>query len=115
MGWTTTQQGYKILQLDSDQATQGFSGAPVFDENLDVVVGMIQEGIRNDEIGRPSFALPIELIKKVFPDLPIVDHNIHHRKNFAVPVLLPYRVNRKAQEDELARAYSTYNPQKPLH
>ena len=71
MGWSTTQQGHKILQLDFNQITHGFSGAPVFDEKLKVVVGVLQQGIKNDEIGRPSFALPIELVKELFPDLQV--------------------------------------------
>ena len=71
MGWTTTRQGHKILQLDSDQVTHGFSGAPVYDEKLKVVVGMLQQGIKNDEIGRPSFALPIELVKELYPELQV--------------------------------------------
>ncbi|MBN1449592.1 MAG: tetratricopeptide repeat protein, partial [Anaerolineales bacterium] len=71
MGWTTTPQGYKILQLDSKHITHGFSGAPVLDEKLGVVVGVLQQGIKNDEIGRPSFALPIEVIKEVYPDLQV--------------------------------------------
>lgn len=71
MGWTTTRQGHKILQLDSRQITHGFSGAPVYDENLGVVVGVLQQGIKKEEIGRPSFALPIEQAEEIFPDLQV--------------------------------------------
>jgi len=38
---------------------------------LKVVVGILQQGIKNNEIGRPSFAFPIELIKEIYPDLQV--------------------------------------------
>ncbi|MFZ5909788.1 MAG: tetratricopeptide repeat protein [Chloroflexota bacterium] len=72
MGWTREKgKRFPILQLDSRQITHGFSGAPVWDEDLQVVVGMLQQGITNEQIGRPSFALPIEVIQQAYPDLPV--------------------------------------------
>jgi len=72
MGWTREKgKRFPILQLDSRQITHGFSGAPVWDEELQAVVGMLQQGITNEEIGRPSFALPIEVIKEIYPELHI--------------------------------------------
>ncbi len=72
MGWTREKgKAFEVLQLDSDQVTHGFSGAPVWDETLNVVVGMLQQGIKQEEIGRPSFALPIEVIQSLYPDLQV--------------------------------------------
>ena len=69
MGWTSSADGDALLQLDSRQITFGFSGAPIWDDELQVVVGIMKEGITNESVGRPSFDIPIELAKDIQPDL----------------------------------------------
>ncbi|MFZ5877854.1 MAG: S1 family peptidase [Chloroflexota bacterium] len=71
LGWIQSPRGYAQLQLESRQVTQGFSGAPIWDLELESVVGMLQNGIKAEEAGRPSFGLPMEVLKGIYPDLPL--------------------------------------------
>lgn len=71
LGWVKGANGHTSLQLDSRQITHGFSGAPVWDEELQAVVGMLQNGIKAEEVGKPSFALPMEVLKDIYPALPV--------------------------------------------
>lgn len=71
LGWVQGPRGYTQLQLESRQVTQGFSGAPIWDLELEAVVGMLQNGIKAEELGRPSFGLPMEVLKKIHPSLPL--------------------------------------------
>ena len=71
LGWIHDARGFKILQLDCRQVTHGFSGAPVWDQAAQAVIGILEKGITINEIGRPSFALPMELAREAFPDLPV--------------------------------------------
>jgi len=69
IGWSSDAEGDALLQLDSRQITFGFSGAPVWDDDLKVVVGIMQQGIKDESIGRPAFAIPIELANEVVREL----------------------------------------------
>lgn len=71
LGWVKDANGHVSLQLDSSQVTHGFSGALVWDEELQAVVGMLQSGIKAEEVGKPSFALPMEVLKEIYPSLPL--------------------------------------------
>lgn len=71
LGWIQSPRGYSQLQLESQQVTQGFSGAPIWDVELASVVGMLQSGIKADEVGRPSFGLPMEVLQEKYPSLPL--------------------------------------------
>ena len=71
LGWIQSPVGHSQLQLDSDQVTHGFSGAPIWDEELQAVVGMLQSGVALEEVGKPSFGLPMEVLKGIYPDLPL--------------------------------------------
>ena len=68
--------GIKLIQLRSEQVTPGFSGAPVFDENTQRVVGMIVAITPPDEYkrqGTTAFAIPSETIRKYCPELQVSD------------------------------------------
>ena len=85
IGWISTPNGDKLLQLKSDEITSGFSGAPVWDDELEVVVGIMQQGIKDESIGRPAFAIPIELanevVKELQPDLRLKIKKTRSRKS----------------------------------
>ncbi len=82
MGWTKERgKDFSVLQLKSDEITHGFSGAPIWDEKLKFVVGLLQQGIKNEDIGKPSFALPIEFIKRIYPTLAL---NVPSKNDLAI-------------------------------
>jgi WD40 repeat protein len=64
----TTERGFPVLQLRSSEVTRGFSGAPVWDATLDVVIGMVASIIRQDPYGKlveTAFIIPVETLRKV--------------------------------------------------
>jgi WD40 repeat protein len=64
--------GIQYLQLESSQVTPGFSGAPVFDEVSQRVVGMVAAIAPPDEYqrqGTTAFAIPAETLREVCPEL----------------------------------------------
>ncbi|HQV93455.1 MAG TPA: serine protease, partial [Anaerolineales bacterium] len=68
--------GIKHIQLRSEQVTPGFSGAPVFDENTQRVVGMIVAITPPDEYkrqGTTAFAIPAEIMREICPELQVSD------------------------------------------
>jgi formylglycine-generating enzyme required for sulfatase activity len=68
----TTLDGVRILQLQSRQVTSGFSGAPLWDQRGERVVGMVTAIANADQHGRQgetAFATPIEVLMKVWPNL----------------------------------------------
>lgn len=71
LGWIQGPAGHTQLQFESRQVTQGFSGAPIWDVELESVVGMLQSGIKAEDVGRPSFGLPMEVLQEIFPELPL--------------------------------------------
>ena len=71
-----TINGLNLLQLDSKQVTPGFSGAPIFDDVTERVVGMVVAITPPDEyqrLGTTAFAIRSETIRNVCPDLQISD------------------------------------------
>jgi len=72
----TLQQGMRVLQISSPQATPGFSGAPVMDEVNRRVVGMVTSITRPDTYGRmaeTAFVTPTETLRMVCPELQLKD------------------------------------------
>lgn len=64
------QRQHNLVQLQSPQANHGMSGAPVWDEQRGVVIGIITKG--HNELGRnenTTFATPAELIFKTCPEI----------------------------------------------
>ena len=67
-----TLNGIQYLQLESSQVTPGFSGAPVFDEVTQRVVGMVVAIAPPDEYqrqGTTAFAVPAETLRAIIPEL----------------------------------------------
>jgi hypothetical protein len=63
-------QRVPMLQLQSEQVTVGFSGAPVWDPDLKAVVGMITTIVTGDRYGRgrtTAFATPAEVLAAICP------------------------------------------------
>ncbi len=94
---------------------QGYSGGPVWDETLGCCIGIIVAADKSSAL-RASYLIPARKIADIWKDLPI--ENLRRKSNTKtqreLPVLLPYRVNRKAQEDCLAEVFSRNAPQTPL-
>jgi WD40 repeat protein len=68
----TAAAGYEQLALRSDEATLGFSGAPIWDPELGVVVGMVKSiarGDRGQRLENTAFGVPAEVIRDLCPDL----------------------------------------------
>lgn len=71
-----TINGLRLLQIDSKQVTPGFSGAPIFDDVTNRVVGMVVAITPPDEyqrLGTTAFAIPSETIRETCPELQISD------------------------------------------
>src|SRR5712691_5362297 len=66
--------GQPLLQLRSSEITSGFSGAPVWDELRERVIGMVVEAAKVDSIGKmaeTAFATPIEALQAICTKLQI--------------------------------------------
>lgn len=66
----------RVLQLESSQITQGFSGSPVWDEQTQRVVGMVSDIALPDEHGRgrdTAFATPSESLHAAHAALVLVE------------------------------------------
>lgn len=74
LGKVTLDSGIQVLQLRSQEVTGGFSGAPVWDEVVGQVVGMVTATIgpdRRERLTETAFATPTETLLDVWPSLPI--------------------------------------------
>ena len=72
----TWENGFPVLQMDSGEVSLGFSGAPVWDKELQVVIGMVTSISRPDSAGRQTranFVIPAETLSRVCPDLRLTD------------------------------------------
>jgi WD40 repeat protein len=68
----TAAAGYDQLALRSEEATLGFSGAPIWDPDLGVVVGMVKSIARGDpgqRLGTTAIGVPAEVIRDLCPEL----------------------------------------------
>jgi len=68
----TTENGHPVLQLRSNEVALGSSGAPVWDGELGIVIGMVVSIIPQDEHGKQaetSFITLIETLRAVCPEL----------------------------------------------
>ncbi len=68
----TTLGGGRVLQLQSQEVTPGFSGAPIWDATIERVVGMVTAITNPDDYGRlgaTAFATPTEVLIEIWPDL----------------------------------------------
>ena len=63
----TTYQGYPVLQLRSSEITAGFSGAPVWDDDLGIVIGMITSITKPDRyvrLAETAYVTPVETLRE---------------------------------------------------
>jgi WD40 repeat protein len=68
----TADAGYDQLALRSEEATLGFSGAPIWDPELGVVIGMIKSIARGDpgeRLANTAIGVPVEVIRDLCPEL----------------------------------------------
>ena len=68
----TERDGYDQLALRSEEATRGYSGAPIWDPELGVVVGMVKGIARGDpgqRLGSTTIGVPVEVIRHLCPEL----------------------------------------------
>src|SRR6266568_4488904 len=71
-----TRAGQPLLQLRSSEITEGFSGAPVWDEVRRRVVGMVVIAAQTDPLGKlgeTAFATPTETLRAISPALQVSD------------------------------------------
>jgi WD40 repeat protein/S1-C subfamily serine protease len=71
----TSEGGFEVLQLRSNEVSRGFSGAPVWDAH-GAVIGLVVSVTRADELGRQdevAFIRPVEQLIELCPELrPVV-------------------------------------------
>jgi WD40 repeat protein len=68
----TATAGYDQLALRSEEATLGFSGAPIWDPELGVVIGMVKSIFSKDRgqrLGTTAIGVPVEVIRSLCPEL----------------------------------------------
>jgi hypothetical protein len=71
-----TRAGHPLLQLRSSEITEGFSGAPVWDEVRRRVIGMVVIAAQTDPLGKlgdTAFATPTETLRAISPALQVSD------------------------------------------
>ncbi|MDQ1252906.1 MAG: hypothetical protein QG646_2048, partial [Euryarchaeota archaeon] len=69
-----TERGTSLLQIDSNEITKGFSGAPLWDESRQRVIGIVVGAIKKDlldKLQNVSFAIPSEMVQSICPELKI--------------------------------------------
>jgi WD40 repeat protein/energy-coupling factor transporter ATP-binding protein EcfA2 len=71
-----TERGTSLLQIDSNEITKGFSGAPLWDKSRQRVIGIVVGAIKKDlldKLQNVAFAIPSEMIQSICPELKIRD------------------------------------------
>ena len=71
-----TERGNSLLQIDSNEITAGFSGAPLWDESRHRVIGIVVSIAKKDSFGKlqnVAFAIPSEVLQSICPELKIKD------------------------------------------
>jgi WD40 repeat protein len=99
-----TKAGQPLLQLRSSEITQGFSGAPVWDELRQRVIGMVVMVATPDasgKMGETAFATPTETLQRVCTDLQIPDSNPYRGLNPFTEAQAKFFFGRKPEVDRL--------------
>src|SRR6266446_3641970 len=99
-----TKAGQPLLQLRSSEITQGFSGAPVWDELRRRVIGMVVIVATPDasgKMGETSFTTPTETLQRVCTDLQIPDSNPYRGLNPFTEAQAGFFFGRKREVDRL--------------
>ena len=71
-----TERGISLLQINSNEITEGFSGAPLWDESRHRVIGIVVSIAVTDSHGKLqniAFAIPSETLISICPELEIKD------------------------------------------
>ena len=74
----TTEFGHRVLQIQSKEVTLGFSGAPIWDAELGVVVGIVTSILTEDKYGKQreiAFNIPVETLRGICPNLAVIPDN----------------------------------------
>ncbi|MCY2966249.1 MAG: serine protease [Planctomycetota bacterium] len=70
---TQTKAGFKCWQFRSQEITDGYSGAPLFDSNTGLVLGMVSQNAIPDPIQlrniETAFAISCQTLCRVYPEL----------------------------------------------
>jgi hypothetical protein len=99
-----TKAGQPLLQLRSSEITQGFSGAPVWDELRQRVIGMVVIVATPDvsgKMGETAFATPTEILQRVCTDLQIPDINPYRGLNPFTEAQEKFFFGREQEVDKL--------------
>ena len=84
IGWTT-ENDHPVLQVRGSEIRPGFSGAPVWDEHHQVVIGMVVSFLEPDPY-RPAtetaFIIPSETLQRICPTLPLATISLSHPSMF---------------------------------
>ncbi len=99
-----TKAGQPLLQVRSSEITQGFSGAPVWDELRKRVIGMVVIVATPDasgKMGETAFATPTETLQSVCTDLQILDSNPYRGLNPFTEAQAKFFFGRKQEVDRL--------------
>ncbi len=99
-----TKAGQPLLQVRSSEITQGFSGAPVWDDLRQRVIGMVVIVATPDasgKMGETAFATPTETLQRVCTDLQIPDINPYRGLNPFSEDQAKFFFGRKQEVDRL--------------
>ena len=99
-----TKAGQPLLQIRSSEITQGFSGAPVWDQLRQRVIGMVVMVATPDasgKMGETAFATPTETLQRVCTDLQIPDINPYRGLNPFTEAQAKFFFGRKQEVDKL--------------
>jgi WD40 repeat protein/energy-coupling factor transporter ATP-binding protein EcfA2 len=110
-----TKAGYPLLQLQSSEITEGFSGAPVWDEPRRRVIGMVVIAAEADDIGKlveTAFATPTETLLAIFPELQASEICPYRNLEAFTEADAPFFFGRQSIIDELV--YSLQNERRFL-
>ncbi len=105
------------LEIVDSQSTgyfiqEGFSGGPVWDETHRHCIGIIV-ATESETSLRTSYLIPAAAIAEKWLELPVerIDRAPGVRRE--APPLLPYLVDRRAQEDKIRKMWANYLPDHP--
>lgn len=100
----TSFSGFPVLQVCSSEVTQGFSGAPAWDETLRVALGMVTRITAPDRQGRLSettLLIPTESIRAICPDLRLPVGKPYRALDFFAEEHAPLYFGRERETREL--------------
>jgi hypothetical protein len=76
-GLVNAHSGAPLLEIEGNSIYRGMSGAPVLDQNLDRVIGMISQGW-DDKYERIAYAIPAEIISQLYYEVNLPRLDLHN-------------------------------------